>query len=218
LNAASASAANSFTLQAWSGNATLNGVGGTNTFSITPGPNVNGVSDVLSNSSLQVTGGVTQTIALNDIQTANLFGASKGANSFDVSGWTRNGSLTGQGTSNTLLATNAVALFTLSDTLFQRPGYGDLSWSDIQAANLTGGAGANTVLNVDDTGSTANKSGTLTGSTISGLTLPGAITYSTMAAVTIGLGSGNNTLTVAGTHAGRTSTAVPATTSSTWAA
>ena len=67
-----------------------------------PAAGVGGLSYRLSNSSLQVTGSVTQTISLNDIQTANLTGSSTGANSFDVSSWTGNGALTGQDDNNTL--------------------------------------------------------------------------------------------------------------------
>src|SRR5208337_1113621 len=109
-----------------------------------PAAGVGGLSYRLSNSSLQVTGSVTQTISLNDIQTADLTGSSTGANSFDVSSWTANGALTGQDDNNTLIATNDVANFTLSDTLFQRTGYGDMDLSGIQFANLTGGNSANT--------------------------------------------------------------------------
>src|SRR5262249_26890997 len=145
LRAASASAANAFTLSGWSGNATLYGAGANNTMTMAPGPGVNGVNDVLGDSSLQVSGGVTQTIGLNDIQTANLVGAASGSNRFDVSSWTGNGSLTGlPGTTNTLVATDDVPVFTLSDTLFRRTGYGDMTLSGIQSAILTGGPGANT--------------------------------------------------------------------------
>ena len=144
LNAASASTANSFTLSSWSGNATLNGLGGNNTLAVVPNSTVGGVNDVLSDSSLQVTGGLTQSIGLNDIQTANLGGASKGASSFDVSSWTGNGSLTGYGAGNTVLAINDIAAFNLSDTILSRTGRGDMALSAIQIANLTGGASANT--------------------------------------------------------------------------
>ncbi len=115
-----ASAVNSFTLEGWTGNATLNGHGTTNTMYSSPAAGVGGLSYVLSNSSLQITGSVTQTITFNDIQTADLTGSTSGANSFDVSSWTGNGALTGQDNNNTLIATDNVANFTLSDTLFQR--------------------------------------------------------------------------------------------------
>ena len=144
LNASSTPGANSFSLNGWSGTATLNGHGTNNTFSIVPGTGVNGVNYVLSNSSLSVTGGVTQTINLSDIQTADLTGAGTGSNTYDVSSWTGNGNLTGAGTSNTLIATNDVVSFTLTDTLFQRTNHGDLTLSGIQTANLTGGPSDNT--------------------------------------------------------------------------
>ena len=144
LNAASGSGAHSFTLANWSGNAALNGAGSNNTFTNVPGPNTGGVSDVLSDSSLQVTGALQQTTGLSDIQTANLVGG-KGTNSFDISSWTGGGSLTGpQSTANTLSATNDITLFTFADTLFQRTSHGDITLSGIQTANLTGGASANT--------------------------------------------------------------------------
>ncbi len=143
LNATSASATNSFTLANWSGNATLNGLGTNNTLNNLPGPSVSGVNDVLTNSSLQVTGGVTQTISLNNIQAANLVGSANGANTYTVSAWTGTGSVTGQGTSNSLTATNDVANFFLSDTLLQRAGDGDLTLSSVPIVNLNGGPSAN---------------------------------------------------------------------------
>jgi len=173
LSAASSSAANSFTLANWSGNATLNGAGSNNTFTSVPGPTVGGVNDVLSNSSLQVTGGVTQTISLSDIQTANLVGSSNGASSFDVSSWTGNGSLTGRpGTTNTLSATNDVANFILSDTLLQRTAHRDMALSGIQVANLNGGPSAN-AFTVSSWSGTANLNGG-EGSDTYNLTLSGS--------------------------------------------
>ena len=172
LNGAS-NTANTFTLSGYSGNATLNGLGSNNIFSFTPASSVSGVSYLLSNSSLQVSVGgvVTQTIDLNDIQTADLTGAASGANSFDISAWTGNGTLTGQDSTNTVVATNDVANFTLSDTLLQRTGHGDMTLSGIQTANLTGGSSVNTftvsnwsgVANLDGKGSGDNYDITLTG-------------------------------------------------------
>ena len=139
-----ASTTNNFTLEGWTGNATLNGHGTTNTMYSSPPSGVGGVSYVLSNSSLEVTGSVSQTITLNDIQTADLTGSGNGANSFNVSSWTGNGALSGQDDNNTLIATDDVANFTLSDTLFRRTGYGAIDLSGIQFADLTGGSSANT--------------------------------------------------------------------------
>ncbi len=64
--------------------------------------------------------------------------------------------------------------------------------------------GVGNVLNVDDTGSTAGKSGTLGASTLSGLGMGGIITYSGFQAFNLRLGSGDDDLTVASTMAGAT--------------
>src|SRR6185436_8249497 len=47
-------------------------------------------------------------------------------------------------------------------------------------------------------------SGTLNGSTLSGIGLAGTLTYLTMEQLTLGLGSAADTLTITGTHAGST--------------
>ena len=143
LNAATATT-NTFTLEGWSGSATLNGVGTTNTMNFKPSTTVTSVNYLLSNTALQVTGGVTQTITLNTIQTANLTGAIAGVNNYNITAWTGNGSLTGPvNTTNTLIATNDVD-FTLSNTLFTRTGgFGNMTLSGIQNATLTGGGSAN---------------------------------------------------------------------------
>jgi hypothetical protein len=61
------------------------------------------------------------------------------------------------------------------------------------------------VLNMDDTGSTSAKTGTLTGTTLTGFAMAGGITYSELEAVNIALGSGSNQLSIAETHTGSTS-------------
>ncbi len=195
LTAASTSATNSFTLTGWSGNATLNGAGVTNTFGLTPGSGVSGMTDVLSNSSLQVTGGIAQTITLSDIQAANLVGASTGANTFNISSWTGNGSLTGPaGTSNTLVAMDNVTLFTLSNTLFQRTGYGDMKLSGIQSATLTGGTGNNT-FTLSGWSGNATLDGT-TGNNTFNLTVTGSGTGSVTVADTGSTAANTDTLNV----------------------
>ncbi len=66
----------------------------------------------------------------------------------------------------------------------------------IQGALTLIGSGADT-LNVDDTGSSANKTGTLTPTTITGLGMAtGGITYAGIASLNINLGSGNDSFTV----------------------
>jgi hypothetical protein len=70
----------------------------------------------------------------------------------------------------------------------------------VQGALIIIGSG-NDTLNVDDTGSTVDKSGTLTATTLTGLGMgAGGITYSGLAALNVTLGSGNDTFTVAGAN------------------
>ena len=71
-----------------------------------------------------------------------------------------------------LIATNDVANFTLSDTLFQRTGYGDMDLSGIQVANLNGGPSAN-AFTVSGWSGTANLDGK-GGSNTYNLTLSGS--------------------------------------------
>ncbi len=62
-------------------------------------------------------------------------------------------------------------------------------------------------MNVDDTGSTIAKTGTLTGTTLTGLNMgPDGITYGGLSTLNISLGSGVNTFTVANTAVGTTTT------------
>jgi len=56
-------------------------------------------------------------------------------------------------------------------------------------------------LNVDDTGSTAVKTGYLTSSTLTGLGMAGGITYSGMASVNVSLGTGNDIFNIQSTSA-----------------
>ena len=66
------------------------------------------------------------------------------------------------------------------------------------------GSGADT-LNVDDTGSTASKNGTLTPTTLTGLNMGASgITYSGLANLNITLGSGGNTFLISNTASGTT--------------
>ena len=77
---------------------------------------------------------------------------------------------------------------------------------NIQGALTVIGTGADT-MNVDDTGSTLSKTGTLTSAALTGLNMgPSGITYSGLAHLNINLGSGGNTFTVASTAPGTTTT------------
>ena len=68
---------------------------------------------------------------------------------------------------------------------------------------INGDSGSDT-LNVDDTGDTLGNTGTLSATELNGLGMTGKIVYGTLEALTIGLGSGGDTFTVASTHAGTT--------------
>lgn len=59
-------------------------------------------------------------------------------------------------------------------------------------------------LNVYDTGDTAANTGVLTGTTLTGLGMANGVTYGTLEALTIALGSGGNTFTIQDTHIGTT--------------
>ncbi len=75
------------------------------------------------------------------------------------------------------------------------PGVGGIV-DNIQGALTVVGNGADT-LNVDDTGSTTNKSGTLTDTTLTGLGMgSGGITYSGAGVLNVSLGSGNDSFAI----------------------
>ncbi len=77
--------------------------------------------------------------------------------------------------------------------------------TEIQApVMVVSDAGTNTTVNVDDSGSPATNTGTLTNNTLTGLDMQrqGQITYSGLVALNLTLGSGPNTLTVASTQPG----------------
>jgi hypothetical protein len=77
---------------------------------------------------------------------------------------------------------------------------------DIQGAVFVTGSGSDT-LNADDTGSPGGKTGLLTSTTLTGLTMgAGGITYSGLAVLKINLGSGNDTFNVQSTNASTTTT------------
>lgn len=112
----------------WTGTATYNGGGGTNSLSST----ADGLQ-LLSNSSLERTG--RGTISLTSIETATLFGGS-GGDTFDVSGWSGAANLMGQG-GDDILKLLASSL-TLSDNLLTRPGQSDVVLDSIEVADLSG--------------------------------------------------------------------------------
>ena len=99
-------------------------------------------------------------------------------------------STNGTTTVNTGSGTNTVNVGSLAPTL--SGGIVD----EIQGALTVTGNG-NDTLNVDDTGSEGNKTGTLTDSTLTGLAMgESGITYSGLATLNISLGSGNDAFTI----------------------
>src|SRR5262249_57879906 len=91
-----------------------------------------------------LTGAGRADMALSGIEIATLAGGS-GKNSFDISGWTGTGSLTGSGDPASQVVATANADFTLSDTQLTISGRANMTLSKIFVANLTGGASQNTL-------------------------------------------------------------------------
>ena len=69
--------------------------------------------------------------------------------------------------------------------------------------SITSTEGSDTV-RVDDTGDVTGRTGTLTDGTLTGLGMPGSISYSNVTTLLIGLGSGSDTFIIADTHSGQT--------------
>ena len=86
---------------------------------------------------LQTTDGMN--LSLNGFTKATLTGGT-GNNSFTVGGWTGTGTLTGGGGSDTLAATRNASM-TLTTTSLAATGFGRLTLSSLEAAQLTGGGG-----------------------------------------------------------------------------
>jgi Ca2+-binding RTX toxin-like protein len=129
------SGANSFTVNGFAGDLSIDGAGGNDTLVVTS----NAATFTLANSSLNMTG-LSSPWSLTSIEVARLTG-SAAANEFNVTGWTRGGSLTGSG------GTDRVILSHNSDMTLTTGGltYGSGSWtlSSIDAATLIGGSGNN---------------------------------------------------------------------------
>ena len=121
--------ANTFTLTGWTGAAALIGGGGSDTLVDSSNSNFK-----LGDTLLAIN---TQKITLSGIGIANLTGGA-GNNSFDVSGWTGRGSLSGNGGADTLVATKDTS-FTLDNTTLSTTDGMTLALLNIGRANLTGG-------------------------------------------------------------------------------
>ena len=71
------------------------------------------------------------------------------------------------------------------------------------SVTIDGGDGTDSLI-VDDTGDSSPNEGLLTATTITGLGMTVGIEYTNLEALTIGLGAGDDRLTIAGTHSGNT--------------
>jgi hypothetical protein len=139
-----------FTIGNWKGQGSLTGAGGSYAVSATKDANF-----TLSNATLATDDGMS--LALKNIGTANLTGGPS-PNTFDVSGWTGNGSVTGVGTNDTVAASKN-ADFTLGDTALTTGDGMHLNLNAVSAAALTDTGGPHTF----DVGGWSG-SGSLTGS------------------------------------------------------
>ena len=153
-NLTGGAAANSFSVSGWTGSGTISGLtSAAGTFDQILATHDTDMT--LTNTSLVAVGFGTLTLA--GIETASLTGGAS-ANVFNVSGWTRTGSLAGGGGGDTIVAAKNVG-FTLSDSSLQSSDGMNLALDDeFATANLTGGAGVN-IFNVGGW----SHAGTLTG-------------------------------------------------------
>lgn len=125
---------NTFDVGGWNGTGTLVGGGGTNTIAATRNANF-----TLTNSTVSASGGFT--LSLNDITRAELTGGTS-ANTFNLSGWSGSGSLSGGG-GNDILAMSKDHDFLLDDALTASSDGMSMMLSSLEIANLTGGASNN---------------------------------------------------------------------------
>ncbi len=117
-----------FTITGWTGSGTLTG----NNETLSAGE---ATSMVLTNTSLAGTGGPT--LSLSGFITANLTDTSSaGGNTFNVTGWTMGGSLTGAPAGDTVTASKAGG-FSLSNTAVSSGDGMSLDLTNVTAANLT---------------------------------------------------------------------------------
>jgi hypothetical protein len=213
---------NTFTISNWSGDATLDGAEGSDTYIINTGSGAtvhihdtgtSGTDRVMINGTAAATSytiGQTQTTTGSDtiqydntVEVLTVTGAAAN-NTFLVNGTLAGSTIinTGNGTEvvNVQATNGALMVATGNGTSTvnvgdRAPAAGGILNNAQGAVTVTGGAGGATTLNVDDTGSSGPKTGTLTPTMLTGLGMAG-ITYSNLAALNIMLGSGGNTFTI----------------------
>lgn len=127
-----------FTVSGWTGGGMLSGGGGNDTIVAVKSANF-----MLSNTNLTTSDGMNLT--LNGFSRTRLTGGAE-ANTFTVSDWTGSGTLIGgggPGSPDTVVAVRDTN-HTLTNTSLASTGYGTLTLSSIENAELTGGVGNNT--------------------------------------------------------------------------
>ncbi len=135
-NLTGGSSSNTFTVLGWTGSGGLVGGGGTaDTIVVSKDSNF-----TLTNTRLQSSDGMN--LSLNGFSTATLTGGA-GNNSFDVSGWINAATINGANGTDTLAVTRD-ANMTLTTSALTTTGFGKLTLSNLEAAQLGGGAGNNT--------------------------------------------------------------------------
>ncbi len=223
--------ANTFTVSQWSGVANLDGAGAGDTFTVDlngSGSGTTNIADsgttgtdsVIVNSSAsnnaftldgtQVALGQEQVNDTAAIESLTVNGQS-GADTFTVHDESVPTTLNGQGGSNTFSVLAIHAPLTINGgTGPNAVNVGSITpfnnglVDNIQSTLTVIGSGSDT-LDVDDTGSNAARTGTLTASALTGLNMgAGGIAYSGLSALNVELGSGSDTFNVLSTAAGTT--------------
>src|SRR5205823_431703 len=85
----------------------------------------------------------TTTLTLANIETANLTGRSE-ERRVGEGGWTGGGTIDGAGGTDVIVSSTDAAAVTITDPSLARTGTTTLTLANIETANLTGGASANT--------------------------------------------------------------------------
>ena len=204
-NLTGGASANSFTVSGWTGLGTMDGLGNTDTIVAS-----NDVNFTLANTSLARSGGA-QTLTLANMESATLTGGG-GANAFVLSGWTGSGSMTGNGSTDTLTGPDTANTWNVTgagsgniNSLVNFSGFTNLAGGTaadnfvlgngvVLAGTLSGGTGSDT-LNLSGYAATTHVSLTVSAAGgYSGTTSAVSGGFDTIDVVS-GSASANNTLT-----------------------
>ncbi|MEZ5100400.1 MAG: calcium-binding protein [Thermoleophilia bacterium] len=133
--------ANTFTINAFSGDVSVNGAGGTDTVAVSDDKSFG----LISSFQIERSGGGTSTIALSSVEGVSLTdtGAAGSNHTHVVSeAWTTATTLTAGAGTDVLAPTSDAAAQTLTTTSFTRTGASAISHSGVETASLTGGNAA----------------------------------------------------------------------------